>query len=364
MNLSNINKKLFKYIIVIVCVFIGFFLIIGIIKLVIGNKISYQKIEDKMSQAAMSYIKDSSIDVSLPEENEIITIDVEDLVSNKKMKELSKYTKKSDVSCTGHVVIRKQDDNYLYIPYLDCGTEYKTTTLKDYIINNGTVESSDGLYYLNNEYVYRGEYLNNYVKFAGQDWRIIKIDSDGNIKLLQEVTKERNNWDNRYNVERKSSVGINNYELSRVYKKLSELYDALFDDDDKKYIATKNLCVGKRYIDDTTKDGLTECSELLENQKVGLLQVNEFLMASIDSNCQKVRDGACLNYNYLAKYKENWWTITADASNTSKVYEISGGTSNSSNASIVKIIRPIIYLNNDVIYVSGDGTSENPYIFK
>ena len=32
--------------------------------------------------------------------------------------------------------------------------------------------------------------------------------------------------------------------------------------------------------------------------------------------------------------------------------------------SLVKIIRPTIYLNSDVIYVSGDGSQENPYIFK
>lgn len=364
MNLSNINKKLFKYIIIIVCVFIGFFLILGIIKLIIGNKISYQKIEDKMSQAAINYMKNNDADVSMPEENEVITIDVEDLIANKNMKELSKYVKKSDVSCTGKVIVRKQDDSYLYIPYLDCGDDYKTTTLKDHITDIGTVDSGDGLYYLNNEYIFRGEYLNNYVKFAGQNWRIIKIDSDGNIKLLQDETKERNNWDNRYNVDYKSGVGINNYELSRVNKRLTEIYDELFDENTKKYIATKNLCVGKRYIGDTTKDGLTECSDILENQKIGLLQINEFLIASIDSNCQKVRDGACQNYNYLAKYKENWWTITADASNTSKIYEVVGGSTNVTNASIVKIIRPTIYLNSDVIYVSGDGSQENPYIFK
>lgn len=364
MNLANVNKKLFKYMFIVIGAFVGLMLIIGIVKLIVGSKLSYQKIEDKMQKAAISYLNDKDTELSLPIDNEIINIDVEDLVANKNMKELNKYVKDKNVSCSGNVVVRKQNDKYLYIPYLDCGDAYKTTSLKDYIINQGIVTEGDGLYNLNNEYTYRGEYVNNYVSFAGQLWRILKIDADGNIKLLQEETKLRNNWDNRYNVEVKSAVGINNYQLSRVNKVLNDLYNEIFSDDDKKYIATKNLCVGKRFVGDTTKDGQTECVEILENQQIGLIQIDEYLRVSLDPNCKKLRDGACQNYNYLSKYREAWWSITPNAADTHSVYEIYGGLSNTSNASIVKFIRASIYLNNDVIYVSGDGSKEKPYIFK
>ena len=213
MDLSNINKKMLKYIIIIVVVFVAFLVILGVVKLVIGTKLSYQKIEDKMKSAAMSYIKDDKADVALPEGDEILTISVDDLVSNKKMKDLSKYIKDDDVSCSGNVVVRKQDDDYMYIPYLDCGEAYTTQTLSDYIVNNvEQVNAGDGLYFMNNEYVYRGEYVDNYVKFANQVWRIVKIDANGNIKLLQDTaTKNKNSWDNRYNVDFKSTVGINDY---------------------------------------------------------------------------------------------------------------------------------------------------------
>lgn len=364
MDLFKINKKLFKYMIILVVILVVFVLVIGIIKLTGGSKLSYQKIEDKMKQAAISYVKDKGAEFTLPSDNEITTISVEDLVANKNMKELSKYLKNDSVSCTGSVNVKKHDDYYLYIPNLDCGDDYQTMSLKDNIIKKGIVSSGDGLYYINNEYIFRGEYVNNYVKFANQIWRIIKIDSNGNIKLLQENSKERNNWDNRYNIDFKSAVGINNYELSRVNQRLEELYASIFDEEQKKYIATKDLCIGKRYAGDTTKDGVTECAELSKNKKVGLIQINEFLMASLDANCQKIRDGACQNYNYLAKYNENWWSITANASKTSNVYEVIGGNTDTSNASVSKVLRLSIYLNDDVIYVSGDGTLENPYIFK
>lgn len=364
MNLANVNKKLFKYMFIVIGAFVGILLIIGIVKLIIGNKLSYQKIEDKMQEATISYLKDDDIDIELPSGDEIITVKVEDLVANKNMKELSKYVKNDEIKCSGHVIVRQQNSEYLYIPYLDCGDAYKTSNLKDYIIDKqGIVESGDGLYAINNEYIYRGEYLNNYVSFAGQTWRILKIDVDGNIKLLQNDTKIRNVWDNRYNVEAKSSVGINNYELSRVNKALNGIYND-FSDNDKKYIATKNLCIGKRFIGDTTSDGKTECAELLENQNIGLIQVNEYIIASLDSNCKKVRDGACQNYNYLSKYSDEWWTITPNAVDTHNVYQITRGIINTSNASISKLLRPSIYLNSDVIYVSGDGSKENPYVFK
>ncbi len=364
MNLANVNKKLFKYMFIVIGAFVGLMIIIGIVKLIIGNKLSYQKIEDKMQTATIEYLKDNDLDISLPTGNEIITVEVDDLVANKNMKELSKYVKNEDIKCSGYVIVRQQNSEYLYIPYLDCGDAYKTSTLRDYIINNqGIVESGDGLYVMNNEYIYRGEYLNNYVNFAGQTWRILKIDVDGNIKLLQDETKLRNVWDNRYNVEAKSLVGINNYELSRINDALQDVYNG-FDNSDKKYITNKNLCIGKRFEGDTTSDGKTECAEILENQNVGLIQINEYIIASLDPNCKKIGDGACQNYNYLAKYSNEWWTITPNAVDTHKVYEISRGISKSSNASITKLVRPSIYLNNDVIYVSGDGSKDNPYVFK
>lgn len=365
MDLSNINKKLFKYVFIVIGVFVAILLIFGIVKLITGGKLSYQKIEDKMVSAAKSYVKDKDVDVKLPEGEEVISVSVDDLVANKNMKALEKYIKNDEIKCTGNVVIRKKDNEYLYIPSLDCGKEYKTTSLSDYLINKvGTVTSNDGLYSMNNEYVFRGEFVNNYVEFAGQKWRILKIDADGNIKLLQEESSVRSNWDNRYNVDNKSTVGINDYIPSRMNEKLEELYDQIFTDKDKIYITEKNLCIGKRYLEDTSKNGTTECIAVYENQKIGLIQINEFLLASIDENCTKIRDGACQNYNYLAKYKEPWWTVTANAANTSEVYEVTGKSTKFSIASINKIVRVTTYLNNDVIYVSGDGSLENPYKFK
>ena len=73
------------------------------------------------------------------------------------------------------------------------GTSFKTRTynLKGYLMNQTERESdkSDkGLYQMADDdgisYYYRGSVNNNYVKYAGAYWRIIRINGDGSVRLL------------------------------------------------------------------------------------------------------------------------------------------------------------------------------------
>ena len=102
---------------------------------------------------------------------------------------------------------------------------------------------------------------------------------------------------------------------------------------------------------------------VLENQFIGLLQMNDFLNASLDVNCTNTNNPSCSNYNYLSKYKYNWWTITASSANSYRVFRISSNAE-VTLASSSGYLRPVLYLTDDAIYVSGDGTKENPYIVK
>ena len=75
------------------------------------------------------------------------------------------------------------------------------------------------------------------------------------------------------------------------------------------------LCIGSRNDEGTSKNNSEECQKKLPNQKVGLLTLSDYLYASLDSNCKKVTDRSCTNYNYLVM-KTDWWLITPNA----KVY--------------------------------------------
>lgn len=361
-NLNDMQKKLVKYIIFGVVGLVLLFVILFIIKLIIGNKLPFDKIEAKMVKAADSYYK-ANPDLLPESEVSATELNVTTLAEAGYMKPLEKYLDE-EVSCTGKVMILKNGSYYTFVPKLNCGGDYTTNSLvKKITSKSNIVESGDGLYEENGEYIYRGEKLNNYVSFAGKNWRIIKITKDNEIRLIQDDFFEQQDWDNRYNDSQRSNSGINDYNVSRIKDDLAEIYNGTtFSATDKAKIVPKNLCIGKRAENDTTKDGSTECSVLTDELlPLGLLQANEYLVSSLDSGCTDLTKKQCTNYNFLANYERHYWTLTGNSANTAHVYYIDR-LPQSLNASSYAVIKLVINVSGEVNYIKGNGTLENPYI--
>lgn len=361
-SFTGINKKLITYLIIAIGGIVVLFIVLGIISAFRGNRLSFEKVETKLKDAAVSYFQDRTNE--LPSNNgEQVVVDASILKEAGKIKDLSKITQKGAV-CTGKVVVEKNGDYYLYTPYLDCGEDYKTINLTDKIKeDNPVVTEKDGLYEIDNNLVFRGEYVDNYVSFAGKLWRIIRINEDGTLRLIQDDISYNSVWDDRYNNDKRSSTGINDFMISRLKESLEKIYNEenLFSDSSKEKIALKSLCIGKRYEDTTDNSGRVECSNVIEDMPVGLMQVNEYMVASLDKTCVYSYDAQCSNYNYLANYTKTTWTLTADMDNTHKAYKFNGSGFTSSTASSKTGLRLVIYLSNNLKYISGDGTLENPY---
>ena len=121
-------------------------------------------------------------------------------------------------SCTGSVTVENIDGSYEYNSYLDCGDKYNSKVLLKQIMSDNSVVTTDsGLYNMNNEYVFRGEKVNNYVKFGDRIWRIVKIDSNNDIVLiLNDSFNYTRGWDDRYNYDLGYESGYNIYEKSRI----------------------------------------------------------------------------------------------------------------------------------------------------
>ena len=47
------------------------------------------------------------------------------------------------------------------------------------------MESGNGLYKVDNEYVFKGDNVNNYIKLNDVLYRIISINSDGSVRLME-----------------------------------------------------------------------------------------------------------------------------------------------------------------------------------
>ena len=357
--------------IVIGVVVVGLFLFI--LSLFAKPVYTYNELEKELKKAAISYFKD--FPESLPQEDgSIVEIDSSNLVTAKKMKDLSSYKLKNDAVCTGTVQVQKVDSSYVYTPYLNCGGDYATEELYKVIIkNNPTTNSGYGLYANNGNYIFRGEVVNNYLQLDKDLWRIVKITPNNELVLINATGYSISQpWDDRYNQSSNYNSGINNYETSRIKEYLERVYkspNVKRDEDilsaaDKAKMVEFDVCVGKRDANDERNDNSVECSQVVRNQKMGLLTLSEYIYASIDTNCKSANTKACRNYNYLNRVKE-WWLATPDSVNDYSAYRVkSNGTIVSQTTSLYSGVRPVIHINSRVLYKSGDGSKEKPYKVK
>lgn len=368
-NLDDKTKGMIKIGVTLIVIAVLLLLISFIYSLFGGSKLSYDKIENQMIRGTKKYLeahpeKKGALDFST------IKIKVSDLIAEGYMKELSKYTKEG-VSCTGNVLVHKNLDNLSYTPKLDCGKDYKYKNLVDEITKPENIVTADaGLYKVetaNPYYLYRGEDVNNYVMIGEKLWRILRIESDNTIRIIEDDTKNRSEWDNRYNQDKEYDCGINEFtytEPSRIKEKLTSILEEekeIFTSELKSIIVPKELCIGKRSTIEIDNTGAVECSKKSELMQVGIPYLSEYFLASLDTSCFGLNSLTCSNYNYLAKTYKKIMTLTASADNSYDVYSITK-LPKITRASNTSYIFLVINLSKDINYTSGVGTLENPYI--
>ncbi len=365
------NKKM----IIILASVIGVIVLLIIILMLVANggtkNLDYSAIEERIKMAGENYYRDHENE--LPETG-TKTMNISKLITDGYLSDINKKLK-DGVTCNGTLYVTKTVTDYSYRAKLDCGSAYSTKTLSSVLLEN-IVSNGSGLYKteevnpdnpseMHNVYIFRGDNVNNYIKLGDFYWEIIKVYENGEIAVLGDAELLRNLWDNRYNVETDYYHGINKYDVSRVKDAIVE--DVLNFEDGyniiKSLITTHTACYGNRYLDDTSKDGSAECSKTLPNQYFSLLPIYDYMNASLDGNCNKVMDNSCYNYNFLSNHHEEWWTITGVADNTEEVYSIDS-VAEREYASVTKGIRLYAHFDPSVMYVSGSGTYEDPYIVK
>ena len=189
---------------------------------------------------------------------------------------------------------------------------------------------------------------------------------DNSIKLLQANPSDTKYvWDDRYNEAKKSNTGINDYTISRIKDSINELWNSkdVFSTNQKAYISTQDLCIGAREKDEVNNDGSIECSLTDGVTSITAIKPSDYMIVSLDSECESISNKQCTNYNYLANLKNIFWTITADANTSYYVYAIKK-TPKLVKASSSTYLRLVVNLSSEVNWASGDGTEEKPYKIK
>ena len=374
---SSLKGKMRKILLIVILFTILLIVVIWLLSLTSAKKQSYKDIESTMKKAAEKYYNNHKGE--LPTEDKSTSeVSLQKLINGNYMKDISKY-KSGSGSCTGKVVVENNDDVYLYIAYLDCGEKYTTTELFREITKEENIVTEDsGLYYMNGEYVFRGENVNNFVKIDENLWRIVKVDKNNEVVLiLNEPYVNVKNWDNRYNTARKMAYGYNDYKKSRLREYNEAIYEAskkgdtseyknpLLSKNSVKYISGYNLCYGNRASNDSTNNNSFECKNVLENTKIGALTLSDFINASTDPECKTATSKSCQNYNYLITNKKTFWLITGNSANSYEVYRVNQyGKLESIQASSYSSIRPVIHLNSKTMFNNGTGEEVDPYTIK
>lgn len=257
-------------------------------------------------------------------------------------------------------------------------------TSNGYLMSNAVGDSTT--------YYYRGVVENNYIRFADKLWRIIRIDSYGNIRIVLDDLASQSVFNSNYSQGTVSSVeeaaNLVDYRNSNLRQNVESWYESnVANHQDNKFIVPSNFCVEIGSLDPiTTPDGFSVayftpyinvgrdtntfkpnfvCStEGRYTANVGLISAMELFAA-----------GAYWNNNntsfYLAK-NQTFWSLSASyfdvTRNEAGVIWMNNGTNLSDwtsggNLNASAYIRPVVSIEGSVI-ASGKGTKTDPFIIE
>jgi hypothetical protein len=197
----------------------------------------------------------------------------------------------------------------------------------------------DGLYSVDDGFVYKGKNVNNYVSYSNRLWRIIRINNDNTITMVTDdlVTSLVWGYNSNYNSSYiKEWLNINDQDNSGIFE------DTLVNASE--YVDETNLCTDIVVnIDDATCGNIT-------SSKIGLLSIVDYKKAGAENS-------------YLNRGFYEW---TTNISSDNKVWYIKSDGSLSDESYKEDNyysfgVRPVISLKSTVMLKGGIGSFDNPF---
>ena len=279
------------------------------------------------------------IDIDTTEEikEEIKTVNIEK--QYKKKKRLKKGLLFSVVFCFVSIVFilgccvfygtRLVKYYKIYNPKDSSGNSIKL--LADSILSSSSfVYEGEGLYNSNGNYIYKGEKVNNYLKYSNLTWRILKINTDNTIDIVLNQPINNLKWNSE--VTDFVSSDINMYLKEKVVSYLNK--DMI-----------TNTVIYKDLINDVSK---ISCNDADSSLEIRLLNIDEFLNSSVDNKSFiSSKNGTWLSN----RGSENAWIINGNSLSYTTVDESYD-------------VLPVVTLKSSNVLMSGKGTEEEPYVIE
>lgn len=232
----------------------------------------------------------------------------------------------------------------------------------------GLIESKDDFGTI---YYFRGNSSNNYVSFANYIWRIVKINSDGSVRLILDdyIDSTSNFYLSQGNQTIKEKL---DFSQNKMQEALNEWYQKNLIEYEKNLISSKYCVDDSIFNTDNTKNYYLGNNRLLRDlsatynclgtnytSRIGLLSADEVVLAGGTTQFDNEE-----YYLYLPNKMVSWWTMTPSHSDEENItfFEVTtkGKVAAESIGTYYRGVRPVINLVKRTI-VSGTGTSSDPY---
>ena len=325
---------------------------------------------------------------------------------------ISRYANNSAMDKVFHATLRVEGSQYLS-PFENNAPMADQLYAKDNVgtltapIQNGfryETDESEGIYkYTDSKntttYVYRGNDLKNYVSFANQTWRILRIQEDGTVKLIrdQALNYENSTYDNggnatyryvkynnSYDNDEDSKYSGSNVEayVNAWYTSEMSEYDNMIEEntycsdryepeepsplkqsDYQSYAHLYGILNRGKQVGDTYEwNPSISCSEEDEiSAKAALITADEVVLAG---SMGKFVWRASSIRHYLERSYLYWTMSPAGFNNGATAYGVSNANHDvgSMYVYLYSGVCPVITLKTNTSIASGNGTPKNPYI--
>ncbi len=289
---------------------------------------------------------------------------------------------------------------------LGAAESIKKVTLSNYILENYNIlgltkidqTATGNQNYDTTEYRYQGKTPNNYITFNGETgvWRIIGVfevetpQSDGTYIKENKVKIVRDRIGTAAWNATKSATNYNDWTTATLMTTLNsgEYYNRTgtyasngLTDNAKNQISNTKWYLGNVTAGNSSKDSQGTYQEERStsvwngnkqtwNGKVALIYPSDYMYAS--SSCYNngtigynYDDSTCTSTNWL--FTNNWfWAVSpcSDYSNNALGVYNSGNVGDDHTLNSSCGLRQSVYLSSSVNYISGDGTSDNPFVIE
>ena len=228
-------------------------------------------------------------------------------------------------------------------------------TLKSKVNTGGLINDP----YVDKRYIYAGTTANNYLEYSGKIWRIISVEPDGTLRLLDSSANFSLVWDGGSQDMWGSSTlysYLNNDYLSGIAD-ISKVQSGMWIP----VMIYPSSSAGSLSVNEYI---LLEESESALYAQVGLPSIVDYMKANNTDSCKNGMLAATSCSSWLSEYAGWTYNINAEQSTGHAYYLDTSFSIKEAQTNTSHKVYPVIILNRNSVIISGDGTIGNPYVLK